>query len=159
MEAKKTFPKGTIITDKVNLTAVSKTGNLLFFASKLKKEQEYNKTHSIYQYINEEKVYCGSLKFAENVTDVKITMLPDNVLSFTQEYQGTKFVPFTFGWRENTILFYKRKTKENITIGRFESFNWRDLKEYNISAAYVKEKDNTRDTPVKEKQEEDDLPF
>lgn len=159
MEAKKTFPKGTIITDKVNLTAVSKTGNLLFFASKLKNKQEYNKTHSIYQYINEEKVYCGSLKFADNVTDVKITMLPNNLLSFTQEYEGTKFVPFTFGWRENTILFYNRGTKENMTIGRFESFNWRDLKTYSISTVDVKGEDNILDTPVKEKQEEDDLPF
>lgn len=159
MEAKKTFPKGTIITDKVNLTAVTKTGNLLFFVSKLKNEQEYNKTHTIYQYINEEKVYCGSLKFAENVTDVKITMLPNNILSFTQEYKGAKFVPFNFGWRENTIIYYDRNTKENITIGRFEAFNWKDLKNYNIIIAKPEEAIQENNFKIETPTTDDDLPF
>lgn len=159
MEDKKTFPKGTITTEKVNLTAVDKTGHLLFFATKLKDKQEYNKTHAIYQYINEEKVYCGSLKFAENVTDVKITMLPNNILSFTQEYKGAKFVPFNFGWRENTIIYYDRNTKENITIGRFESFNWKDLKDYNITIAKPEEAIQENNLQIDTPTTDDDLPF
>lgn len=132
MEENKKFPKIIIKIDKVNFKGLNEKGNLLFFGIKLKEEQSYNTTHSVYQCIDGKKNYCGSFKCAEEINNIKFSIHPDKLINSTEEYKGKKFVPLNFGWKENSIRYYNRERKESIIVGRYQLVDWRRLQDYNI---------------------------